>query len=160
PSGRRFVQPGGAGRPLGGRVAARVARALGAGLCVARPPPPSDIMSRAGYGMRGVAIVLTAVTAFLLVYVAYAHVASWSGRGERELLTYTQLLRSEASLAERFETRGRGALQTSFEGGVLRVAGSSGDDAAHPADRRFVGPAQRLDDRVRVALRFRARTPG
>jgi hypothetical protein len=105
-----------------------------------------------------VAKVGIALTAFILLYEAYAHVASVMTMREYELASYDVRLDSEQRLST-FAAASGGGLTHEIAGGTLRVHGTS-TAAAGPAFVRFAGPVQRLDDVVATHLRFRTRTPG
>lgn len=97
-----------------------------------------------------------ALTAFVVLYEAYAHVASLVTMREYRLASYDVRLDSEPHLAT-FAAAGGGGLAHDLQGGALRVHGTA---SAAPAFVRFTGPVQRLDDVVATHLRFRTHTKG
>lgn len=98
-----------------------------------------------------------ALTAFVVLYEAYAHVASLVTMREYKLASYEVRLDSEQHLAT-FTAAGGGGLAHDVRGGALRVHGTS--SAAAPAFVRFTGPDQHLDDVVATHVRFRTHTKG
>jgi hypothetical protein len=108
---------------------------------------------------RTVAVkALVGLSAFVLLYVGYAHLVSAVTMPEYRLKSYDERLDSLASLG-RFDLTERGGLTHELRDGVVRVRGTAA--ASGPtATVRFLGPAQRLDDLVTTKLRFRARNAG
>jgi hypothetical protein len=98
-----------------------------------------------------------ALTAFVVFYEAYAHVASLVTMREYELASYDVRLDSEQRLATFASTSG-GGLAREIRGGAVHVLGTSA--TGQPAFVRFAGPVQRLDDAVATRLRFRTQTAG
>jgi hypothetical protein len=93
-----------------------------------------------------------ALSAFVLLYVGYGHVASLVSMREYGMATYEIDLGSTASLSHFTASEG-GGLTHRFEAGALRIEGAARPEGK--AFSRYVGIEQRLDDAVHTRVRFR-----
>lgn len=108
-----------------------------------------DVGGKLGrFAMRAFA----ALSAFVLLYVGYGHVASLVSMREYKMATYEIDLGSADSLSH-FTASEAGGLTHRFEAGALRIEGAARPDGK--AFARFAGIEQRLDDAVHTRVRFR-----
>lgn len=103
---------------------------------------------------RAASTVLGITTAFVAVYVAYAHVASVATVQRYVEEAEVERFASSEEVPRRFEIRKEGPLDYSVSSGVLTIQGKTHAPGGKPARMQFVGPVRSLTE-GRAVMRFR-----
>jgi hypothetical protein len=104
---------------------------------------------------RALSWTLGGVSAFIAIYVGYAHVASWHVVGQYAQPSIQERFESESRFREVFTESHRGPLSAQVTPHGLHITGQTSAPDGTPAWLQFVSKERRLEDDVVMHMRFR-----